>query len=272
MSARWHSFFGLQGPQHVVSVLPCRQPRGTPVKLNQIIAIEKGAKSGAETAVTRAYHQIQKADLFGGLSRVYTPKDDEGEVLPAESTLVIATVKELVADFVVAQTRLFDLTATKLWANCEARADIILDSNIILPAVPVEYLLFLEKRLADCMIFVSKLPTLDPSYSWHWDDASATWRTEPVRTNRSKKVPKTLVKAQATEKHPAQVEVYMDDETIGYWDKTMFSGAIPQTQVNQWKEAISQIQTAVKMAREEANGVGVDQRAVGERMLSLIFG
>jgi hypothetical protein len=43
-------------------------------------------------------------------------------------------------------TRLFDVTPTKDWANCEARADVKVDGRVLVPDVPVAYLLFLEKQ------------------------------------------------------------------------------------------------------------------------------
>lgn len=49
---------------------------------------------------------------------------------------------------------LFDVTATKDWANCEARADVTVDGWVLVSAVPVSCLLFLEKRLTDIYAFV----------------------------------------------------------------------------------------------------------------------
>lgn len=43
-------------------------------QLNQIIAVRKGLAVRTEREVTDVYKQLQKKDLFGGLSRVYTPR------------------------------------------------------------------------------------------------------------------------------------------------------------------------------------------------------
>ena len=48
-----------------------------------------------------------------------------------------------------------------------------------------------------------------------------------MQTLRTKKVPRNHVKAEATEKHPAQVEVYYEDVAVGYWTTVKFSGALP---------------------------------------------
>lgn len=240
-------------------------------RLNQVIAVEKGAKSQTEGEITNAYHLIQKTDLFNGLSRVYTPKDDEDEQLPGESTNVIATVPALIEAITKAMVKLFDVTATKVYANTAAMSDITVDGTVLLSDVPVEYLLFLEKRLVDIQTFLSKLPTLDPAFTWRWDDAAGAYRTEPVRTNRTKKVPKNHVKAPATDKHPAQVEVFYEDDIVGYWDKTMFSGAVPVTQVREWQERAAKLQAAVKYAREEANGAEAVPQEVGAKVFQYLF-
>ena len=57
------------------------------------------------------------------------------------------------------------------------------------------------------------------------DVSTDSWKTEPVQTYRTKRVPRNHVKAEATEKHPAQVEVYYEDVTIGYWTTVKFSGS-----------------------------------------------
>lgn len=114
-------------------------------KLNQIIAVEKGVKSKAYAEVTDAHHRLQKSALLAGISRTYQPKDEEGEQYPPESTRVQVRAEEVLRQTATTLTRLFDVTATKDWANCEAKADVVVDGQVLLRAVPATYLLFLEK-------------------------------------------------------------------------------------------------------------------------------
>ncbi|MFF3437524.1 hypothetical protein [Streptosporangium sp. NPDC002721] len=241
-------------------------------KLNQILAVEKGVKSDTQRKVTDAYHTIQKNALLSGLSRTYQPVDDEGERLPPESTRVQVQGEELLKQVGAALTRLFDVTATKDWANCSARADVKVDGSTLLEDVPVTYLLFLEKQLVDLHTFVSKLPVLDAAETWTLDQSTDCWRTEPVKTTRTKKVPRNHVKAEATEKHPAQVEVYHEDVVVGFWTKVTFSGAVPQKRVNELLERVGRLQNAVKFAREEANGTEITYQRVGEKVLGYLLG
>jgi hypothetical protein len=50
-------------------------------KLNQVIAVIAGKKKKAADTVTECYHLVQKAPLFDGIVRTYTPKDEDGERL-----------------------------------------------------------------------------------------------------------------------------------------------------------------------------------------------
>ncbi|WP_214110471.1 DUF7873 family protein [Acrocarpospora catenulata] len=240
-------------------------------KLNQILAVEKGVKSDVQRKVNDANNLIQKAPLLSGISRTYQPIDDEGEQLPAESTRVQVQAEQVLVDIATAMTRLFDVTATKDVANCSAKADVKIDGDVLVPDVPVTYLLFLEKQLSELHTFVSRLPTLDPSETWSRDENTDSWRTEPVKTTRTKKVPRNHVLAAATDKHPAQVQVYNEDVVVGYWTKIGFSGALPQRRVNELLVRIVRLQEAVKYAREEANGTEITDQRVGETLFAYLL-
>src|SRR5687768_16778774 len=196
-------------------------------RLNQIIAVEKGVKSRSFSDLTDAHHGLQKTSLLAGIARTYQPKDEDGEQYPPESTKVQVRAEDVLRSTAATLTRLFDVTATKDWANCTAKADVKVDGTTLLEGVPATYLLFLEKQLVDLHTFVNKLPTLDASESWTFDQAADCWATEPVQTTKTKKIPRNHVKSEATEKHPAQVEVYYEDVVVGHWRTVKFSGALP---------------------------------------------
>jgi len=240
-------------------------------RLNQIIAVEKGVKSRSFQELTEAHQVLQKPALLAGISRTYRPKDEEGEQLPPESTRVQVKAEEVLRRTAEILTRLFDVTATKDWTNCTARADVVLDGQVLLKDVPVSYLLFLEKQLVDLHTFIKKLPTLDASETWVFDQSADCWATEPVQTVKTKKIPRNHVKAEATEKHPAQVEVYYEDVTVGYWRTIKFSGALPARRVNELLSRVERLQQAVKFAREEANNAEAQEQKVGEKIFQYLF-
>ncbi|HVI39525.1 MAG TPA: hypothetical protein VM577_02605 [Anaerovoracaceae bacterium] len=241
-------------------------------KLNQIIAIEKGTKSQTTRDLTDAHQALQKAALLSGISRTYRPRDEEnGEKLPAENTRVQVRATDMIRKASEVLTKLFDVTATKDVANCNARADVIVDGLTIMKDAPVTYLLFLEKQLVDLHTFVKKLPVLDPSEDWHRDASTDSWATEPAFSVKTKKIPRNHVKAEATDKHPAQVEVYHEDIVVGEYKTIKFSGSVPQKDVNHFLTRVERLQEAVKFARETANGVEVQDQKVGKAIFDYIF-
>lgn len=240
-------------------------------KLNQIIAIQNGKKSHAKESLTQAYHQLQKPDLLAGISRTYKPKDEAGEPQPPESKLVQVKVQDVIARVTQDLTELFDIVATQDWANTQAKADVKVDGRTIAAGVPVTHLLFLEKQLVDLHTFVEKLPTLDPGERWEFNTAQDCFASEPFQTTRTKKVPKSHVKYDATKEHPAQVEMYYEDVTVGTWTTIKYSGAVPSSQRNEILERVRKLSDAVKAAREEANGLEVERKKVGEEILAYVF-
>ncbi|MCC7421800.1 MAG: hypothetical protein IT428_16090 [Planctomycetaceae bacterium] len=240
-------------------------------KLNQIIAILTGKKSQAKESLTQAYHQLQKGDLLSGISRTYKPKDENGETLPPEGKLVQVKVGDVIQRIRRDLTEMFDIVATQDWANCQAKADVVVDGRKILSGVPVTHLLFLEKQLVDLNTFIEKLPTLDAAERWEFNSAQDCYASEPFQTTRTKKIPRSHIKYEATTEHPAQVEMYYEDVTVGIWTTLKYSGAIPASQRNLLLERVRKLADAVKAAREEANSVEVEKKSCGDAILGFLF-
>lgn len=240
-------------------------------KLNQIIAVEKGAKGGLNQAITSTYHLIQKPELFSGISRTYKPRDDDGEILPPESTKVQNRADNLLTMLSVDWTKLLDMTATKDWANTGATADVIVDGVTIIEKAPAVYLVWLEKQLVELRTVISKLPVLDPAFDWEASAAAAAWATQVMKTTRSRKVMRSQVLYDATPEHPAQVESYTEDEIAGDWSTIKFSGALPQARVNELLARVDAVSKAVKFAREHANSIDVTEVSVGSALFNYVL-
>jgi hypothetical protein len=242
-------------------------------KLCQIIAVESGEKARGERVLTDAYHLFQKGALLSGITKSYSPLDEEkGEPLPSERTLVQIRATEVIDEVVQGLSALLDVTATKDWANCMARANVVVDGETVLEDVPVTYLLFLEKQLVNIRTFIAKLPTLDPAEEWAWSAGQNCWATPVVETAKTKKVKTKIVLADATEHHPAQVELYDIDERVGTWKTIKYSGAMEASRVKTLLKRVEALQAAVKFAREEANSIDAPKQTVGKKVFDFILG
>lgn len=240
-------------------------------KLNQIIALEKGTKTRAETAFTAVYRVAGKGDLFNGFFKTYDPFEDEGVRYPSEALKVQATAEGVITDVTEALVSLFNIVATKDEANRHAAADIVVNGAVLVPQVPVTTLLWVEKKLVDIRTFVAALPVLDPVETWSWDAANERFVAEVKETIRQKKVKKYQTIAPATDKHAAQVVADVEDVPEGRWSLVKVSTALPATRRAELLARVDALSAAVKMAREEANSIQVTDVHIGERITGYLF-
>lgn len=241
-------------------------------KLNQIIALEKGVKAETDRVLNGVYHLFQKPDAFAGLTKTYTSLEEDGFVYPPENRKVTASVPTLLSAAQAAWERLFDLTFTKDATNQEASADIVVNGTVLVEAVPVSTLIWLEKKLVDLRTVMSKVPVTDIAEDWTWDAEQGVWKAAPVRTLRSKKVEDYVVIVPPTDKHPAQTAKVVRDEPEGHWTTTKLSGATSVTSRDAALARITVLTEAVKRAREQANMAEVTDRSMGNVLLNFVFG
>ncbi len=240
-------------------------------KLAQILAVEKGVKTDTDRDLTKHYHLLQKNALLSGFTRVHRKLNDEDPDVPGEAQKVQVNVEDVLTDITKILTRAFDVTAAKDYTNTKAKADIVVGGVTLAKDVPVTYLLFLEKYCENLKTVIQKLPTLDPAENWSRDETNGLWRSTTVTTARQKKIPRNHVLAEATDKHPAQVNLWHEDVIAGYWDVTRFSGALPATRVKELTEKITALIAAVKYAREAANSTNVEDPKPGKAILDWVF-
>lgn len=240
-------------------------------KLNQIIAVESGLKTRAQDELTKLHQIAQKPALFAGLSRAYQPRAEDGQALPAETQIVQVKVEDLLRAAEQILSRLYDVTATRDYANCAALADVVVDGKPLIKDVPVTYLLFLEKKLIDLHTFLKKLPVLDASEVWRFSNEQNLYATEPAASIRTQKVPRVIVKYDATPEHPAQVEMFMEDQPVGAWTQVRYSGAAPAATIEELVARVEKVQQAVKFAREQANNIEVTAVRIAKPLFDFVL-
>ena len=158
------------------------------MRQHQLLAILSSAKNEATRVVTDIDKIVQKSDLFFGMNRTYSPKEEEGEVYPSECKRVRYSVSEQIEDFRKGFQEYMKLAAMQDFTNCIAKADIVIDGQAIATDIPVTYLLFLEHRIADFKKFLRDLPTLPLDKEWHYDSNAQLYKALPVNTSKRKRL------------------------------------------------------------------------------------
>jgi hypothetical protein len=245
-------------------------------KLNQIIAIEKTANSQSQSVWTRVYQNLKARSFFDGRARTYEPLDpDNGEQFPDESQLVQLRVEDILRETSKALTRLFNVIATKDWANTRASADVKLpDGTVLLEKVPVTYLLFLERRLAELHAFVGDIPVVDPAKKWEYSSERGLFATDIVHQIKTKKLPRrdlVWVPPSPEYKQDPKWETWQEDTLVGHWNTIFLSGATSAERKQELIDRVETLQVAVKNAREEANNLDVTDQTVGKRIFDYLF-
>lgn len=240
-------------------------------KLNQVLAIEKATKGRVASELTEMHHALQKPSMLVGFAKTYQKRAEDGDDYPPERQKVQVVASDMLRRAGRLMMELFDVTATKDFANCQAKADVVIDGRVIVEAAPATFLLFLEKQLTDLNTFVAKIPALDASDEWIHDESANLYKTEAVQTTRTKKVQRPIVLYPATTEHPAQTQLITEDVSVGTWVTVKHSGALPAPQKDALLERIRRLAEAVKFARETANAVDAPKKDVGQRLLDYLL-
>ncbi len=240
-------------------------------RLNQVVAIEKDIKSRVYARLSEVYKLFQKPGHFSGFVKTYRKKDEDSEDYPSERQVVQANAQELLQNITQDMTELFDITAAKDWANCNAKADIAIDGKVLIKDCPATFILFLEKQLRDLKAELEKVPILDSSDEWLFDQAVQVYKTAPQATHRTKKEPRVITKFQPTEQHPGQADIVYEDRVVGYWDTVKHSAALPVAQKRILLQRLEALSNAVKAAREQANECEAPAKEVGRAVFDYLF-
>jgi hypothetical protein len=242
-------------------------------KLNQIIAIEDGAKKNGYADLTKTHHVLQKPDLFSGFVATYAPYTEDPTLKqPDQRKVIQQNAPEIVKLAQHSLAEMWNVVATKDMGNCNARANIVVDGVILAENVPVTHLLFLDKQLGDLRTFISKLPVLDPSKEWEYDSNKGMYRTKfPEQRLKNRKIYKSIVKIEPGPHSAGQAEIVTVDEPEGIWTQVDMSTAYPQDTIRHMLDNVSKLSEAVKSAREEANSIEVKKAAIAEKLLSFVF-
>jgi len=172
--------------------------------------------------------------------------------------------------------RFVDVELQKERANQTAKSDILVEmpdgtTKTILKDATVTFLVQMESALDRVRKVYDEIPTLDPAKTWSKDETkTGIWKAEPVKRVRTKKIPKVLVKYDATKEHPAQAEIVQMDESVGEWTHSFSSGALSPKQKSQILDRIDRLIAGVKIARAKANAQEVESAKIGLQFFNFI--
>ena len=244
------------------------------MKLHQAIAVQGKIKVRVTNDVSAIYKRLQKPALYIGRRITYTPLDeaDTAAQKPPEGNKVQFYVKDELAASRALLTELYNINATRDWANMAAKASVKVGGDVILADAPVPFLLFLKLELQRLRTEFSAIPLLDGSKDWQVDEATGGYHTEPEWPWSSRRVRKVLGLAPATDKHPAQTQLVEEEVPVAKKFTTDYSGAMSPKDRAALLARVDVLQEAVAVAIEEANSMEVEQQDVADKIFAYLLG
>ena len=253
-------------------------------KLHELLAVEGDLEGSYKKIIEEAKTTFSKrADHFFGFHRKCEMYDESATAPPDEYKEMDTTVQDKLnytQDFIV---RYFDAVLQKEQTNQEAKADLIVDGEVISTDLPATFLLGLESRLKAVRSMYETLPTLPPGVKWEKDPTRGKdiWVTaHPEKKPKTAKTfqHKVLVPAQFPKEGeggqslPAQIEKWEETITVGMYVKTVWSGMVTPAQKSDYLSRIDKLIRATKKARQRANSTQVIKRTIGEKLFNFING
>ncbi len=239
-------------------------------KLYEILAVEPDTKKEAAEAAKEAISRFSQPPKFVGMETSVHPVLEGEPELPVEVTKMAFTVQEELMKLRDVFGRYINVAMIKEATNTQAKADVIVDNAEFLLNMPATALLNLEARLEELAKVYEAIPTLDLTESWNYDQGRACYVSDRRVSYRTKKVMRNHVLSDATEHHPAQVQVYNEEIPTYRIERVISSSILTPVQKQLKLDRINKLAKAVKQARQRANDTEIAAIEVADKVFDYI--
>lgn len=245
-------------------------------KLHELLAVEGNLESQAvKLAADLKATFTGKRHLFEEKLVTFKANSEGAAPVTESQTPIQTTVRKELTWFGKHLSKSLDASLRVATANTKAKGDIVLDDGtVVAKDVPATALLELEKRLGSLLELIGTIPTLDPAKGFKPDEAreQGVYAALPVHKTRTKKQNRAVVLYEATDKHPAQVQLVPEDFPIGEVVEQEWSGLLTPAIKADMLSRCEDLKRAVRAARSRANEVEVSSEKYGEAILAYVFG
>jgi len=246
-------------------------------KLHELLAVEGDLEGTVEKVVHEAEITFtKKPDHFLGHTKTLKMVDDSRsheEESAAEHKEIVTTVDKKL-DYVLGHlVKYYDAVLQKEATNQVAKADLVVDGEVLAEGLPATFLLGLESKLKKLRATYELIPTLAPGVRWEVDPTGADGVFRIATPELRKKEEKTIahkVLYEATEHHPAQIEKWTENRVVGTFYTERTSGMITTAKKSALLGNIDKLLRAVKKARQRANATEVANVKVAEKLFDFI--
>ena len=246
-------------------------------KLHELLAVIDDLKGTAKAIVAEAEIGFRnKSALFTGhlktISYFDEARTNENEI---DQKLLVTTVGDKLAHVSNHLSKLLDSTYQLEEANTGARADLLINGDIIAAGVPAVVLLQWSNKVEALRKLYKAIPTLPPEVNWDADPdtGAGAYKSPPQKTFRTQKSMEHKILVAATDHHPAQVEKWTEDVKVAQIDTTQISGMISPAEKSLMLGRLDTVIAELKKARQRANNTEINgDLKVGKSIFDFIHG
>jgi hypothetical protein len=244
-------------------------------KMHELLAAETNVNAVYNAMLEETLKVLEKPDHF---TRVTAAKEffdtSESHLNQTETKDMVTTVGDRLGYFFGRPfINMMDTSLQKDATNQIAKADLVVNGEVLLKEVPATALLAWESKFDALRRVLLKVPTLPPGPVWVEDDQEdGLWRTaEPQVTFTTKKTMKPVILHEATKEHPAQVEKVFEDVPVAKVTKTVWSGMWTSKKKMEALGRLDALLIAIKKARQRANRTDVVKIKAGNILSDFIL-
>lgn len=172
-------------------------------------------------------------------------------------------------------SKYIDTVAKKERTNQTAKADIVVNGEVLVADVPATMLLGLETRLKVMRQLYDEIPTLQPGVDWVKDPdrGKGVYKAaNRVTANKTEKETRHKVLVEPTEHHPAQIDKWVENVAVGVYKTENWTSMVSPATKSMWIENLDTLIRAVKKARQRANNADVVPLPMGRALMNFIHG
>jgi hypothetical protein len=247
-------------------------------QLHEVLAVladlEGTAKKTREEAILTF---TKRANHFTGYHKTLKMFDESRKLEEEgaeEHKPIVTTVDKKLKYLQTSQVKYYDALLQQEGTNQNARADLVVNGEVLAEGLPATFLLGMESRLKAIRAVFDAVPTLDPAIEWEEDVAAGEglWRTKyPEHSQKQEKTIQHKILVEPTKEHPAQIERWAENRTVGTYTLQKNCGMISPAKKSEYLGRIDTLIRATKKARQRANATEVVKNNIGNKLFKFIL-
>jgi len=244
-------------------------------KMHEILAIETDQEGTFKKVREEAIVTLsKKSDHFIAFQKSLEMFDEAAKQENfVEQKEMVTTVKDKLSYVAEHGIRYFDVVFQKERTNQIAKADLIVDGNVLATDLPATFLLGMETKLKNLRELYEAIPTLAPGIKWELDENLGRGIYQSRTPDIKMKTAKTFqhkVLTQPTDKHPAQIEKWEAQVNVGKYTVTTQCSMMTPAEKSRLIGNIDKLIQGCKQARQRANCAEIMTGNIGKIIFDFI--